>query len=308
MGQDRPRRGAGLCRRQSRGLGSALATAALKEWAGRSLTDAGAWLAGANPETRNRLSAPLVQAWAQQDASSALAWCQANLTGTPLAQAVGGVIKGAAETDVNAAAGLVAAMSPSAARTEAALAVAQKWFPGLLSDQTVKPETIAWLAGLDTDSIRHVVEEFQWQWATSDAKSMTAFLAAAKPEGIPAGAYSILARQLARNNPLETLDWASHLPAEWALSAASAAFGEWRGSQPDAAVKWLNDLPATEPRRQPCFEASIRILAYDQESQAADQLAALNPADRAAAQHIIEGISSLSSDHRTRLLEALKPH
>jgi hypothetical protein len=284
-------------------FGSVLANAALKEWAGRNLNEAAEWLAGADARTRNRLSPAFVETWAKQDATSALTWCASNLGGSSLVQAVGGVLRGAAEKDVAGAAGLVAEMAPSPARAEAAVAVARKWFPEMHSEKPVKPEAIAWLASLDSDAVKRVVNQVQWGWSVSDPGSMAVFLASASSEQIPTSAYSVLARQMARKNPWEALEWASRLPPDGALGAGGDAFSEWRRSQPEAAMQWLNDLPSTDPRRQPFFQNAIRGLAY--ELHAAEQLAAMTATERAAARSVIEGMQ-LPEDRRARLLEALK--
>jgi hypothetical protein len=84
-------------------LGSALANHVLKNWAGQNLKEAAGWLAGADAPTRNRFSPAFVEALAKNDASGALAWCESNLAGGSLAQAVGDVAKGAAQSDVNRA-------------------------------------------------------------------------------------------------------------------------------------------------------------------------------------------------------------
>jgi len=289
------------------GLGSVLGTAALKEWAEGNLTDAAQWLADADAQTRNRFSSAFVEAWAKKDGGSALAWCDENLTGSSLVQAVGGVLKGAAGKDVAGAAALVTGMDPSPARAEAAVAVARKWFPEMSSGEAAKPEAIAWLGGLDADSIRRVLEEgaVQWGWACSDPKSMAAFLANASAGEVPANVYSTLARQMVRQTPVDTLVWAGHLPADCALSAGSIAFAEWRNSQPEAATQWFNALAPTDERRQPFFESAIRMLAYN--PQAAEQFATLSPADRAAARSVIEGLS-LPEPRRSNLLGALASH
>jgi hypothetical protein len=284
--------------------GSALATSALKEWAGRDLNAAADWLASAEARTRHRLSAAFVEIWARQDANSALNWCEENLTGSALAQAVGGVVKGAAEKDVAAASALVAAMNPSPARAEAAAAVAQKWFPDLLSNETVKPEAIAWLAGLDGESVRRALDQIQWSWSTADPQSMAAFLNATDTEQLPLHTFTILARQFARTNPQDALEWASRLSADRALSAGGEAFAEWRSSQPEAAMKWLNDLPSDDARRQSYFESTIRSLAYH--PQVAEQLAVMSVAERAVARGVIESMC-LPEDRRARLLDLLKP-
>jgi hypothetical protein len=287
---------------QSGELGSILATATLKEWAGRNLNEAAAWLAAADSRTRNHLSPSFVEAWGKQDANGALAWCESNLTGSSLAQAVSGVVKGAAEKDLPAAAALVASLNPSSARAEAAVAIAGKMFPEWSQTASTKPETIAWLASLDPDSARRVLDKVVWQWSTSDPKSMAAFLSSSS-ERFPARSYDILAREMARKNPLEALEWAVRLPENRGLSAGAVAFGEWRRSQPDDATKWFNDLPATDSRREPYFKVAISLLVWD--TQASQRLAALPVNERAAARGVIETMT-LPEDRRAQLLSVLK--
>ena len=285
-------------------LASLLATHALKDWAERNLTDAADWLSGTDDRTRRRLSPTFVEAWAKQDATGALSWCEENLTGSALAQSVAGVVKGAAEKDVAAAAALVSEMNPSPARNEAAAAVAQKWFPKLATDGRVGPETVAWLARLDRDSLKRVMDQVTWGWATTDPGSMAAFLATSSSDPISTHAYTVAGRELARRDPASALQWASRLSGETALTAGGAAFAEWRASQPEAAAAWLNNLPATDPRRQSYFEGAIRNLAYH--PQVAEQFNAMSPTERAAARNVIATMK-LSEERRAQLLNLLKP-
>ena len=278
-----------------------LAAAALKQWAQGDLAQATDWLSAADARTRNRFSPAFVEVWAAQDPASALAWCQENLSGSAFAQAVAGVLKGTKDTA--SAALLVSGMDPSAARAEAAIAVAEKWFPGLASGQAVTPQAVQWLAGLDGDSIRRVLDKITWKWSTSDAKSMADFLLNVSSDQAPQHAYRVVAEELARKNPTEALEWAGRLPQQQALTAGGAAFAEWRSSQPDAATKWLNGLGVDDPRRQSFFESAIRALAYH--PQGAEQFAAMNPTERAQARSAIEKMD-IAVDRRTRLLEVLK--
>jgi len=285
-------------------LASTLATQVLKHWAQENLSAAADWLAAADDRTRRRLSPTFIEAWATKDAPGALVWCEENLAGSILPQSVAAVVRGAAEKDVAAAAALVTEMNPSAARAEAATAVARKWMPpGLPSDQRVTPKTVAWLERLDAESVRRVIEGVAWTWATSDPRSMAAFLKSSNNEQIPPFAYTVAARELARRSPPEALDWASRLTGPAALSAGGAAFSEWRDSQPESAMKWLADLPATDPRREPYFETALQSLAHH--PQAVEQLAGLSPAERAMARDVIAKIN-LPEERRAKLLDALK--
>jgi hypothetical protein len=284
-------------------LGAKLATSVLKQWAERNLNEAGEWLAGVDPLTRNRLSPTFVEAWAKQDATGALTWCQENLAGSSLVQAVSGVMKGAAAKDVEGAAAFVAQMDPSVARAEAAVAVARKWFPNSFSGKSVKPETVAWMAGLDGDSMKRVLDEITWTWSASDAKGMATFLEGLKHENVPSYSYTVVARELVRKNPSEALEWANHLSGDAALSAGGEAFAEWRGAQPEAAMKWLDKLPTADKRREAFFKSAIQSLVYH--PLAAEQLAAMNVTERTAARSVLETMN-LPAERRTRLLEAVR--
>jgi hypothetical protein len=290
-------------------LGWLLGTAALKTWAERDLSSAADWLAAADDPARNRLSPGFVEAWAKKDTAGALAWCQENLSGTSLSQAVAAAVQGAGVSQVASTAALVAAMEPSPARAEGALAVARQWFPmlggmaGPSGTQTVAPQTVAWLASLDPLSIKRVLDEETWSWATSDPSSMADFLLAITNAAIGSWPDTCLARQMARRNPAAALDWAGRLPSNRGLPAGSEAYAEWRSSQPEAATQWLNSLPADDPRREPFFQTAIQQLAYN--PQASEQLAAMTPQERTVARNVIVNMSSLPEDRRTRLLAGL---
>jgi hypothetical protein len=230
-------------------LGTMLQESAMKAWAARDLTGAAKWLAEADPATRNRISASFVEAWAKKDAPSALAWCEANLGGSSLAQAIGGVMTGAAAKNVDGAAKLVAAMAPSLARAEAAAVVAQKWIPEPYTSKPIPPEALGWLGGLDAEAVNKVLDRTYWKWAGLDPRSIAHFLIAPGREGVSERIYSGVARNLSRLNPGEAQEWAAQLPAERRVATGSAAFDEWQFSQPEAAVKWLNGLPVADPRR-----------------------------------------------------------
>jgi hypothetical protein len=292
-------------------LGSLLGTAALRTWAERDLSQAADWLAGADELARNRLSPGFVEAWAKKDAPGAIAWCEENLSGSSLARAVASVVQGAGAKNIAATAALIGAMEPSPGRAEGAVAVARQWFPSLggmagpAGDQTVRPQTVAWLASLDPISIKRVLDEETWEWATSDPNSMADFLLTVDTEVIGDWPDSCLARQMARRNPAAALDWAGQLPGNRGLAAGGEAYAEWRSSQPEAATQWLNALPADDPRREPFFRSAIRLLAYN--PQASEQLAAMTDQERIAARSVIENMTSLPEDRRTRLLGGLTP-
>ena len=291
-------------------LAGLLGTATMKTWAERDLNAAADWLAAADEPARNRLSSGLVEAWAKRDTAGALAWCQQNLSGSSLSRAVAAAVQGAGVGQVSGTAALVAAMEPSSARAEGALAVARQWFPSLggvagpSGNQTVEPQTVAWLASLDPLSVRRVLSEVTWSWATSDPGSMADFLLTmTNSAAVDSWSDTCLARQMARKNPATALDWAARLPESRGVSAGAQAYAEWRSAQPEAATQWLNGLPSDDQRREPFFQSAIRQLVYN--PQASEQLAALAPPERTAARAVIENMTSLPADRRTCLLAGL---
>jgi hypothetical protein len=280
---------------------SALASAVLKSWTDRDLNEAADWLAKADAAARTRLCPAFVEGWAKYDAPGALKWCEENLTGTTFANAAAAIVKGT--KDLVGAAELVNAMPPSRARSEAAGVVMQKWLPDHSSEKPVPPEAIAWLARLDSESISRALEYAQWRWSEVDPKGFAAFVASLSPDQVPWQAYSTLARSMARKNPLDALDWANRLPEERRINIGNDAFNEWQRSQPEAARDWFNKLPPNDLRREPFFQNVVSTMAND--PRGADQFAALNAADRAAAEKIIAAMI-IPEERRTALFNALK--
>jgi hypothetical protein len=279
-----------------------LASSAFKTWSETSLPAAAEWLEKADARARTRLSAAFVEEWAKNDTESALAWCEANLNGSALAQAVGGVLKGVAGRDVGEAAKFVASMNPSAARGEAAVAVADKWLPSWNGEKKAHPDGITWLKGLDGESIGRVLQRFSGEWADLDPETLVRFVES-YPGEIPPQALRSCIKYMVGQNPVAAIEWTGHLPEGNRLAVGATAFSEWRSSQFDAAMKWLSDLPGSDIRRKPFFETAIRELAYD--SRATQQLALMNKEQRAVARVIIQTMP-LDTDRQARLLTALR--
>jgi hypothetical protein len=231
-------------------LATALANTVLKNWAGRNLEQAADWLARADTITRHRLSPAFVEAWAKTDPNSALAWCESNLAGSSLAHTVARIVNSAAQRDLVATAEFVTRMKPSTARAESAAAVAKNWFPAWRSGKPVPATAIAWMAGLDAASARRALEQVQWKWSNGNPKSMAEFVASVGSDVVPRSADLNVARALARQNPPDAFAWASRLPSDRSLTAGREAFVEWRHSQPESAMNWLNELPPSDPRRK----------------------------------------------------------
>lgn len=282
---------------------SKLATTALKVWSETQLGEAANWLAEADARTRSRLSPAFVEGWARKSPVEAIDWSEANLSGSALSQAVGAVVKGAAETDVAHAAKLVSGMEASAGRAEGAAVIAEKWLPSWSTeDKKAPPEAVAWLGKLDRESLARALDRVQWWWATSDPSSLAAFLTACD-EPLPVHAYGAIIRTMVGRNPIDAIEWTQTLPEHSRLAVGARAFSEWRFAQFDQAMRWLSDLPPNDPRRQPFFKTAIEDLAYD--PRALDHFAALAPAERAAAHEILSA-APIPAEKRKRLLQALR--
>lgn len=235
-------------------LATTLAHALLQAWAAQGLTPVADWLARSDGATRQRFSPAVVEVWARTDAQGALAWCETNLTGVDLARTVASIVESAAQKNVSAAGEFVLGMSPSPARARAAAAVAKHWFPGWRSGQPAPTAAIAWLAGLDSASAKRALEQIQWKWSNGDPKGMAEFVASVGSDKVPASADLSVARGLARQDPSGALAWASRLPDQRSFAAVREAFVEWHYAQPEAARKWLNALPPSDPRRNPFLQ------------------------------------------------------
>jgi hypothetical protein len=79
---------------------------------------------------------------------------------------------------------------------------------------------------------------------------MAEFLATVESDRVPVSADLHVARALARQNPADAFAWANRLPAGRRPAAGREAFAEWSHSQPESAMKWLNELPLSDPRRK----------------------------------------------------------
>ncbi len=284
-------------------LSTRLANQTMTLWASKDLDAAGAWLANADPSVRDRLTPALMEAWAKQDSSGAIAWCEENLAGDTLKQSVAGVLKGAADKDVSTAAQLITGMDPSPERAAGAAEVAKKWFPSWNSSSPPKPEALQWVGSLDNNSINSVLDAVRSQWTSADPQSMADFLTAHGNNYTEPWAYSAVARELVRKNPQAALDWASQQAPDRALQAGSDAFADWSSAQSDAALTWLNNLPANDPRRQPFIKSALRSFAWDRNSIA--QFTTLSAADPALATQVVKDMR-LSPDRQTELLAAIK--
>ncbi len=224
----------------------------IKEWAGSDPAQAAAWLTETKPYLYHYLIRSLVETWSQTDLGAAVDWIEQHLSGNPLEGAVEASFRGAVKKDINEAADVVAhRMEVSPVRARAAAAVARAWFlDASQANKPVPPEAVTWLSGLDTASLKLVVNNNHSCWRNADLPGFAAFLASPAAAGLPLTAgHTEVAREMTRRQPLQAIEWAGSLSATHRPAITAKIFEEWQRAQPAVARPWFDQLPADDPRR-----------------------------------------------------------
>lgn len=286
-------------------LSDKLAKSVMREWPPSRASEVSQWLNAADEKTRESFSPLFVEAWSKQDPAAALVWCSSRLSGTPLTDAVCAVVRSVTEKNLQDGLGLVNKMDPSATKAKAATVVALKWMEST-SGSPVQPlpwEATGWIAALDTESQKSVIDTTHWVWAERDPKSLSQILSNMKGASVTPEVYSSLARAMIRQDPLGAMKWTGGLENGQSSIASTLAFSEWRSSQPAAAMQWLSAFPENDSRRGPLYKLAIARLAND--PRGSEELANWSARDKEAARVWVEGLPSVASA-KTRMLEILK--
>lgn len=313
--------------RQESAGGRDMAGHVLREWMGKDLGAARQWLSAADDSARERLLPAFVEMWGKDDPANALQWCLASTAGSLRQEVVRSLIKGAAAQDLTAAAGLVAGMEPSPLRSDAAstfadMARSKGWFPQSFGFgpeiAAATPEALAWLRQLDPDARRTTLISLSWSWAGGNPRDFAAFLQTKAGRDAPPHSWGIVARGLVRENPQEALEWAANAPEASRTEALSTTFHHWTASQPQAALSWLRELPASDPRRLAFYEGALGSLMPLSSFQNTPEIGSLEPlrearekfvrelaSDPAAARQTLRELK-LSDSDRTRLAALLR--
>jgi hypothetical protein len=222
--------------------------------------------------------------------------------------AVAKLAEGAAAHDPQGAARLVAGMEDSPARTQAAIALGQKWFPqNFPSDQGVKPEAVAWIRSLEGTELQgQVLEKVAWGWTLQDRDGIVQFLGESGGAHVPGSVYQVVMQTLARADPLRALEWAAGLPEQHVQVASAVAFSTWTQLRPAEALDWMVALPVNDPRRPAMVRTMVTDLSHLAEvAVAVARLGKLAPSDQIVAREQIEK-AGIPQDRKQRLLGALK--
>ncbi|MFN0128510.1 MAG: hypothetical protein ACKV19_17695 [Verrucomicrobiales bacterium] len=302
-----------------------LANHVLRQWVEKNLDKASEWFAAADERSKEKLLPAFIEAWGKSDASHALHWCLENTAGSRQADVVQSLVKGVLARDVAAAASLVAGMDASPSRTKAAAAFAREavsngWFPGRIATnapRSAKPEAVAWLNELDHESRKEVLAQISWSWSEGAPRDFAAFLQSEAGKDAPPHVFAAASRALVRENPEEAMAWATQAPEALRAQTLTETFQHWTRSQPEAALTWLHNVPAQDPRRETFYLGAVESLvphsAFNSPSaavqEAPDELKrrlarelATNPA---SARQTLEQMT-LTSTERHKLVQGLR--
>jgi hypothetical protein len=225
-------------------------------------------------------------AFAGVDPVGAFSWAQALADDQTRLRAVREVAAVWAETDPKAAAVSVATLGSEREKQLGALAVATVWIRNdpraalawagtlepldaraLVSGSAVQtwaerdaPAAMDWLAKqsadfhsvIDPDTSLRIIGK----WAAQDPEAVREFVSKMTPDGRQARAVGLIAEQLAKNDPVATMQWALTLPREAVSNGAfSTAFRQWREAAPQRADAWLKAANLTA-------EEKLRLINY----------------------------------------------
>jgi hypothetical protein len=282
--------------------GNALARELIENWAKRDLQAAAKFIVGLEDSPfRGTLGAGLAATWGKADPAAALAWSNENLRGQARAEAVGTLIKAAAEKDISAAAELVAGMEPGPAQNRACASIFESWFN---KGKDQRNAAFEWLAGISDPEAREAAfERVQWSWAWNDPAAVKEFISG--PYGKLASSQMInqIARGQAHKDPEAAMTWADSLGAERASAAKEAVIVSWLSVRPEAAGAYVRKLPAG-PDRERAVRAVSQSLIWQSPQQAAAWYHTLPAAEQKLVREVYDR-SGLPPEQREELNKAL---
>jgi len=220
--------------------------------------------------------------FAKIDPKAAFAWARGLRDDSTRLRAVREVAATWAESDPREASGLVASLASERERQLSALAIAAVWtrrdpVASLAWAETLQPLAARSLvagSAVQTWAERDAAAAMNWlaqqpaefqaaidpethlrligQWARQDPESAREFIRQMAPDVAQARAADLAAVDLAKHDPIATMEWALGFSQTAVRHVAfSAAFREWSEAAPQSAQAWLQqaDLTAEEKRR-----------------------------------------------------------
>lgn len=272
-------------------LAGELARSVMRDLAGSDLPRAVALASkhAVDPAMAARIADPLVSEWAKSDPVAALAWSQENLRAPGRAEAMRSVIGSLAQSDLDAAAAVVAGLPPGGGRDAAAQGVLSVW----TTAKEVDVDALgAWLDGLgDSDTARRAMESVESRWFAKSPGSVEAFVSGPHGGRATDGMVRRVAEAKTRRDPSAAVRWAASLPAAGDEPGRATRFvvESWYATQPLAAMKWAATAP--DPAiRGVAIESISRSVAFGSSEQLRGWLDRLAPDDRRSTEEMLAGM------------------
>jgi hypothetical protein len=244
----------------------------------------------------------LVTTWGKTDPAAALAWSQEQLRGGARSEVIAGLIKAAAERNIESAAELVAGMEPGGAQNRACASIFEAWFN---KGKDQRNAAFEWLAALpDPEARRAALERVQWNWMWNDPTAVRDFIAGPYGQLASQSMIDQVARNQAAKNPEAAMQWASALPADRASEARNAVLQNWLNIRPEGASAYARKLPAG-PERDRAIRTVSQTLIFQSPQQAAEWYRQLSGSEQKIAREVFDR-TSLSKELQAELEKAMK--
>ena len=188
------------------------------------------------------------------------------LSGSARNEAIGDIVKSAAEKDLTAASEIVAGMDAGAAQNRAVASLFETWFKKGKDQHAAAFEGLASLP--DGESRATAIERIQWNWMWEDPQGVRDFITG--PHGHLATNEIIrrVAGTPASKNPEVAMEWAGKLAPERVADARAAVLQGWLQIRPDGAMNYARNLPPGQERDN-AVNAVTSQLIYQRPEQAA---------------------------------------
>jgi hypothetical protein len=277
------------------------ATAAIESWAQWDAPAAAAFAASQrDPSFRAALARELVTIWGRSDPASALAWAQQNLAGSANTEAIGNLIKSAAEKSLTVASQLVSDMEPGAAQDRACASIFETWFEQRPGE---RHNAIEWLATVPNAHARAAaLSRVETSWIRSHPEEARDFVTGPHGAWAPDSLVHALASAQAEADPEAAMQWAGKLPADRVRSTRLAVLETWLRERPADAAAYVRSSPPGGERDEMIRHVSENFV-HKLSSHAAEWYHSLSADEQKIALRVYNGL--LEPPARAELEKAL---
>lgn len=274
-----------------------LGTAIVGGWAEKDLAAAADFTASqSDMGFRNALANALLDPWAEKDPAAALAWSQENLRGTAATDAIGEIVRTAAEKDLVTAGELVAGLEAGSGQNLAAASLFATWFE---KGKDQREAAIEWLVALpDKEAREAALERVHGNWAWNDPAGFRDFLIGPHRDLATKPMIYQAVRNEAAKNPEAAMEWAAKLAPEHVNNARKTVLRNWMQLRPEGATNFVRNLPAG-PERETAIGTVTQAFGSQSPEQGAAWILTLSAAEQETAKKSFKNLS----DERCRKIE-----